>query len=297
LTPDTSPQLDLGIDSMEWLNLTLEIRQRTGVELSDEAIGGIETVRDLLRVVAEQGEAAGGAPHASPLDQPEEVLSEEQKRWLRPLGPVGRFFAGTFFDLDRVVMRSLFRVRAEGLENLPDKGPYVLTPNHASYLDSLALAAALGHDRLRDTYWAGWTGVAFNNPLARLVSRLAQVVPIDPSRAAVSSLAFGAAVLKHGDNLVWYPEGQRSPSGKLQPFKPGIGVLLHKFHVPVIPVLLQGTHAALPPGSLLPHLQHITVRFGPPLDPGRLEQEGEGEEAHDRIARALHDHVAELGQP
>jgi long-chain acyl-CoA synthetase len=295
LTPDTSPQLDLGIDSMAWLNLTLEIRERAGVELSDEAIGSIETVRDLLRVVGES-EGGEGRVRASPLEQPEEVLSDEQKRWLEPLGPVSNAFAHAFFDLDRVLMRSLFRVRAEGLEHLPKKGPYVLTPNHASYLDSFAIAAALGHDRLRRTYWAGWTGVAFGNPLARLVSRLAQVVPIDPSRAAVSSLAFGAAVLKHGDNLVWYPEGQRSPSGKLQPFKPGIGVLLHKFRVPVVPVLIAGTHAALPPGAFLPHLQQITVRFGPPLKPTRLEQEGEGEEPHDRIAHALHDHVAELEQ-
>ena len=192
-------------------------------------------------------------------------------------------------------MRCLFRVRAEGLENLPRQGPYVLTPNHVSYLDSLALAAALGPDRLRHTYWAGWTGVVFSNPLARLLSRLAQVVPIDPSRSAVSSLAFGAAVLKHGQNLIWYPEGGLSPSGEVQPFKPGIGVLLHKFHVPVVPVFLQGSRAALPPWTLVPHLKPITVRFGPPLDPDRLLQEGEGEQAHDRIVQALHDHVAELG--
>src|SRR5205807_3958756 len=81
LTPDTSPQLDLGVDSMEWLNLTLEIRQRAGVELNDEAIGRIETVRDLLREVAGQG-GAGEAAQPPPLEQPEEALSDEQKRWL-----------------------------------------------------------------------------------------------------------------------------------------------------------------------------------------------------------------------
>src|SRR5262249_7633809 len=153
------------------------------------------TIRDLLRVVGEQGETAGGSPRVSPLEEPEKVLTDQQKRWLRPLGSVGALFARALYNLDRVLMRSLFRVRAEGLENVPPEGPYVLTPNHASYLDSLALAAALGPDRLRHTYWAAWTGVAFRNPLARLMSRLAQVVPIDPARSAVSSVAFGAAVL------------------------------------------------------------------------------------------------------
>src|SRR5207247_10424244 len=71
LTPDTSPQFDLGVDSMEWLNLTLEIRQRAGVELSEEAIGRIDTVRDLLREVVEQGGAAGSGSQASPVEQPE----------------------------------------------------------------------------------------------------------------------------------------------------------------------------------------------------------------------------------
>ena len=74
----------------------------------------------------------------------------------------------------------------------------------------------------------------------------------------------------------------------------GIGMLLHEYCVPVVPVLLQGTYQALPPGGLLPHLGQITVRFGPPLYPQQLEREAEGDEPHERIARALHDHVAEL---
>jgi long-chain acyl-CoA synthetase len=294
LTPDTSPQLDLGVDSMEWLNLTLEIRQRAGVELSDEAIGRIETVRDLLREVAGQGGTGGAAPEAL-LERPEEALSDRQKRWLEPLGPVQAALAWGLYAMNRGLMRGLFRLRVEGLEHLPDRGPFLLAPNHVSYLDSFALAAALGYPRLRQTYWAGWTGAAFGNPLSRLFSRLAQIVPIDPQRGVVSSLALGAAVLKRGRNLVWYPEGQRSPTGALQPFKPGVGLLLAHFRVPVVPVFLHGTHEALPPGKALPRPTPITVVFGPPLDGRELEQQGEGDQPHDRIAHALHDRVAELG--
>ncbi|MCI0457744.1 MAG: 1-acyl-sn-glycerol-3-phosphate acyltransferase, partial [Gemmataceae bacterium] len=148
--------------------------------------------------------------------------------------------------------------------------------------------------RLRQTYWAGWTGAVFGNPLSRLLSRLTQVVPIDPQRGVVSSLAFGAAVLKRGRCLVWYPEGRRSPTGALQPFKPGIGMLLERFPVPVVPVFLRGTHEALPPGKILPQRKQITVVFGPPLHGRDLEQQGEGAQPHDRIADALHDQVAEL---
>src|SRR5205814_7172841 len=96
LTPDTSPQFDLGIDSLEWLNLTLEIGEASGVELSEEAIARIETVRDLLREVTEGGEGEA----ADPRKNPDEVLDEKQKRWLKPLGPIAAGTARFLYAVD-----------------------------------------------------------------------------------------------------------------------------------------------------------------------------------------------------
>src|SRR5256886_2312911 len=238
VTPDTSPHGDLGIDSLEWLNLTLEIAESSGEELTDEAISRIETVRDLLREVTEGGEGQA----VDPLKNPEEVLDEKQKRWLKPLSHIAAATARVLYTVNQALMRLLFRVRAEGLENLPENRQWVLTSNHVSYLDPFALAAVLGWEHLRNTYWAGWTGVAFTNPVLRFLSRLGKILPVEPTRAARSSLAFGAIVLKKKKNLVWFPEGERSPNGKLQDFKPGIGMLLEKFPVCVIPVFIHGTH-------------------------------------------------------
>jgi long-chain acyl-CoA synthetase len=131
--------------------------------------------------------------------------------------------------------------------------------------------------------------------LKRLVSRLGHVVPIDSHRAVFSSLAFGAAVLKRQEKLVWFPEGHRSHTGELQPFRPGIGVLLNRFPVPVVPVFIRGTHEAMPPGKAWPRPKKLTITFGKPLDPRELEQRGEGEQPQERIVRALYEHVAELG--
>jgi long-chain acyl-CoA synthetase len=295
LTPDTSPQLDLGVDSMEWVNLTMEIGESARVELDEEAIDGVDTVRDLLREVAEASESDETSSGASPLEQPEEVLDEDQKRWLEPLGPGKSVLARGLFLLNRALMRGPFRLGVEGLENLPERGPFVVAPNHVSYLDSFAVAAALDYRLLRRTYWAGWTGAAFGNPLTRLVSRLARVVPIDPERAGVSSLAFGAAVLAREKNLVWFPEGERSPNGKLQPFKPGIGMLLNHFRVPVVPVSIRGTYEAMPRGRALVRPAKITVAFGQPLDAQDLvEHQGEDGQSRDQILRALRERVAEL---
>lgn len=296
LTPDTSPQLDLGIDSLEWVNLTMEIGQRVSVELDEEAIDRIETVRDLLREVVEQAESGATTAGLSPLEHPEEVLDDRQKRLLRPLGPVESAAARGMFSLNRAVARGPFRLRVEGAEKLPKKGPFIIAPNHVSYLDAFAVAAALDWQLLRLTYWAGWVGAAFGNPLSRLVSRLAQVVPVDPHRAGTSSLAFGAAALQCGKNIIWFPEGERSPTGELQPFKPGIGMLLDHFQVPVVPIFIRGTRKAMPPGRILPRPAQVTVVFGEPLNPDDFAREGEDEGSQDRIVGALREHVAELGQ-
>lgn len=132
------------------------------------------------------------------------------------------------------------------------------------------------------------------NPVNRLFSRLAQVIPVDSDRAVISSLAFGAAVLKRGDNLVWFPEGGISRTGRLQPFKHGIGLLLERFQTLAVPVAIHGADQAMPPGKYLPHAKHVSIQFGAAISPRQLEQEGEGSRPEDRIAWSLHKRVAAL---
>jgi long-chain acyl-CoA synthetase len=197
------------------------------------------------------------------------------------------------FLFNRAIMRGLFSLRAEGLENLPEGRQFIIAPNHVSYLDAFVVAAAIPQGMLRRTYWAGWTGAAFGNPLARLVSRLAQVVPVDPERAGLSSLAFGAAVLARGQNLVWFAEGERSRTGSLQPFKPGVGMLLDHYPVPVVPVFIRGTYEAMPRGRFLCRLENVTVTFGEPFDPRGSEGETGTRE---QVVEELRGRVLELGQ-
>jgi long-chain acyl-CoA synthetase len=150
--------------------------------------------------------------------------------------------------------------------------------------------------RLRQTFWGGATEWLFTTPLARWLSRLANVVPVDPRHAAISSLALGAAVLQRKQNLVWFPEGGRSSTGELQRFLPGIGKLLERFRVPVVPVFIQGTERALPVGRFLPRPASVTVVFGDPINPDDLARRGEGKETAERITDALREAVADLGR-
>ncbi len=294
LTPDSHLRLDLGIDSLGWLNLTLELQEQTGVTLDEDAVSRVETVRDLLREAAEAEE--GDRRHGDLVEQlrePEAVLDEARLRWLAPRSAFQRGVGAALWALDRWWMKAWFRLRVHGVQYLPD-GPVLLAPNHCSVLDPPALGAALPPPWLDRIYWGGWTGMMFTSATARFVSRATRVLPVDPAAGPRASLALGAAALARGESLVWFPEGRRSEDGTLQPFQPGVGLLLAAHPVPVVPVWIDGTAAAMPPGRSWPGSGRLAVTFGPPVRPEVLEKEGRGERPHERIADGLRGRVAAL---
>jgi long-chain acyl-CoA synthetase len=294
LTPDTNLQLELGVDSLEWMNLTLEISQQAGVELEEQVLGNIETVRDLLQAVNESSSGAQDFRPEDVFDQPERFLDARQQRWLRPWGTIERKASAAGYALNRLLVRRWFHLEVTGLEHLPEKPPYIIAPNHTSYLDPLVIAASLSNQRLRHLWWTAWTGVTFANPVLRLVSRLTHTVPIEPEYGARSSLAYGAAILRGGDGLVWFPEGGLSRDGRLSPFKPGLGLLLEHLRIPVVPVLIQGTFEAMPAGTRWPHHHPVKVAFDRSAEVDELMQQGHGDEPEQRLMDALRSRVAAM---
>lgn len=292
LTPDTHLRLDLDIDSLAWVHLTLELREHIGLVLTEEAIGRMGTARDLLReaIEAEQITGQGESPLET-LQHPETLLNKEQQSWLQPPGPFIRAFGVFLVALDRLLMHRVFRLTVHGYEHLPQHEPFLILPNHISLLDPPALVAALSKKQLQRTYWGGWTGIMFSNSVMRLVSRAIRVVAIDPEHGPLSSIAFAIAALRNGDNLVWFPEGGISRIGKLQRFRPGIGLILSVQPVPIIPVWITGSEKALPPDTRQIRPYPITITFGAPLtlnEVQRLVQDNQPE----RIADLLHHHMA-----
>lgn len=280
---DTILQLDLAVDSLGWVELTLALERDLGIVLHEREIARIVTVRDLLR----EATAAGQRGEAA-------IPSAAEAQWLEPLGPWLGALRAIGEPLIILIMRRTFQLRVEGLDLLPPDDPILICPNHASYLDPFVLGSALPRARLHRTFWGGWTGVAFNSRLRRLFSRIAHVIPIDPDRAAISGLAAGRLVLQRGSNLVWFPEGTRSPDGKLQRFLPGIGALAEGRAVPIVPVYISGSYAAWPAGRRFPRRHPITVRFGKPMLPDLAAVEPPGRRREEKIAAMVQAAVAAL---
>lgn len=274
LTPDSSLAQDLEIDSLGWINLTLALRDRAGVELDESAIVRAETVRDLLREVAGAARAKAGTGAGAEdgserfeaqLEQPDELLTQAQQEALAPPGRLRLWVGRGLLVVMRIVARLLMRIEVSG--QFPRNGPFLVAPRHLSFVDPLALAAALRREQLESLYWAGLTAYLFSTRISRAFSRIARVLPIDPGAAPRSSLALAAACLARGHTLVWFPEGQRSPDGTLQPLRPGIGLVLAAQPVPVIPVGIEGTREVLAPGRRWPRRGRVRLRIGEALQP------------------------------
>ena len=289
LTLDTNLQFDLSLDSFDWMSLAMELEERFGVRLSEDALSRVLTLRDLLQESLEAAASGAGIDEAEM-----RRLSPEQERWLAPRSAALTALAAVLYGLNRVVMRLVFRVRVHGMERLPEKRPLLIAPNHVSYLDPFVIAAALPLRRARQLYWAGWTGLLFRGPVTKLFSRATQVVPVDPERGLTSTLALARAVLEQGKQLVWFPEGGRSTDGKLHRFLPGVGWLLDKTGAQAVPVFIKGSFEAWPPGRALPRPRPIEVRFGEPIEVADLKRDA-SDNVHGAMADRLREAVAALG--
>jgi len=272
LTLDTSPQLDLEIDSLEWVALTVEIEQRFRVALRSDQLGRILTLRDFLHEIESAPRAGASIAPAQPA--------------FVPPGPVARALGGGVFAAVRIAVRATLRLRVHGLEHLPT-GPALITPNHTSYLDPLVLAAALPWRRLRRTYWAGWVGVMHSSRLRRWLSHATQVFPVDPDRDLTAALRTARTLLDQGHTVVWFPEGRRSATGELGQFQAGVGALLAETTTPAVPTAIVGTYAAWPKHRRWPRAAPTSVTFGAPLTFAAGETAGEVRATLERAVAAL----------
>lgn len=174
-------------------------------------------------------------------------------------GVVGKLLAG--------YLRLGHRMVVHGREHLPRAAPFVMVANHASHLDALALASVLPWRLRRVTYLLAAGDVFFETPTRSLLSSLLlNALPMRrhaPVRHALADLR--TRLREDGCGLVLFPEGTRSATGTMAPFRPGLGMLVAGTDVPVLPCHLEGTFAAWPRQARLPRLRPIAVRIGAPL--------------------------------
>ncbi|MGO3325494.1 lysophospholipid acyltransferase family protein [Gordonia sp. (in: high G+C Gram-positive bacteria)] len=187
------------------------------------------------------------------------------------------------------MLRLMGRPRIEGHEKIPTDGSALIASNHLAVVDSFYLPLMV---RRRIFFLAKseyFTGPGLKGSFQKWFFSASGQIPIDRSgaTAAANALSAGKRVLEGGGMLCLYPEGTRSPDGRLYKGKTGLARLALETGAPVIPVAMIGTDRINPPGTVLPHPTRITVKVGEPLDFSRYE----GMAGNRFIERAVTDEI------
>ncbi|MDR9396342.1 lysophospholipid acyltransferase family protein [Pontimonas sp.] len=184
---------------------------------------------------------------------------------------------------------TVFRPHIEGVDNIPREGPAIIVCNHLSFVDSVFLPLAVPR---RMSYLAKsdyFTGKGVRGAIVKWFFTASGQLPIDRAggKASEASLNTGLQVLAEGRILGLYPEGTRSPDGRLYRGRTGVARMVLEAHVPVIPVAVIGTDKVMPLGERLPRVKKVTVRMGEPLDFSRFE----GMEGDRFVLRSITDEI------
>ncbi len=265
--PSDNLELDLGLDSMERVELLVALERELGASVPDTIMSQVYTVRELVDAVRSSVGGAGRAQEKAAWDSilntdptDPEVLAVARRK---PVAERAWYFFGRLFNL---FVRDRFGLTVTGLEKLPRHGPFIISPNHQSFLDPAVLVSTLPYSVLRDTFYVG-TSEIFGNGILRMLARSLKLVPVDPDANLVPAMRAGAYGLRHGKVLILYPEGERSIDGTPKVFKKGAAILATHLQVPIYPVAMEGFFEVWPRGKGFQKFTPLHITFGDPIYP------------------------------
>ncbi len=291
LTDDRRLAEDLGLSSLERIDMLASLEEHYGIELDESALSTLSTLGQVRAWVAGQAErtapeAIGVSPHRQAVERRATVARIRPPRWARTR-PVSAMRGA----LRRVLFIPLFRhyipLSVGGLQNLERLAPpLILAANHASHLDTVALTAAL------PTEWQGRLAPAVRQQyffpsgakpelgrrawlrsLYYLSCGLFNAYPLSQDLGQVrDTLRYTGEMVEAGYCPLVYPEGRRTPDGRLRPFQPGVGLMALRLEVPVVPVYLDGLFDVMSLHDSWPRRGPVHVQFGSPIRPAEGEE-------------------------
>jgi len=287
--PQRNLELDFGFDSLERVELLSTVQETFQVQIPDESAAQIFTVEELVEAVEERltGETTEKDVRLSWKTILREPLQPEDLRRVQQLlepQPLIEFAFYLVAKLVYVLSLVFFRLKVTGKNNLPHEYPYLICPNHLSFLDAFVLVSPFPYRIIKRIFFLGYADY-FNRPLLSFLGRLIRVVPVDADRHLRQALRLGAEGLRRDFILCVFPEGERSIDGTLKPFRKGPAILAKAMGVPVVPTAIAGTYEAWPRGVAKIRLHPVQVRFGEPLD--HPSEEETYDAFNDRLFKAV----------
>lgn len=270
-------ELDLGLDSLDKIELLVFIEKTFGLQLADAQLAEFpnllalcEHLRDAkVHISREEINWREILREDINLTLPKRTITLSLCRWI--FKPLSRLY---------------FKFEVQGLENIPPDRACIFTPNHQSYLDALIVAGSFQSKVIKKTFFIA-KEKHFNSAWRRLVARNGNTIVANINSGLKNAIQQTAAVLKSNRNMVIFPEGARSRDGSLLPFKKSFAILSKELNVPIVPIVIKGAFEALSIGSRFPRPGKITLRFLKPIYPEGREYEALLEQTRLMIRQSL----------
>ncbi len=296
LRPTHSLELDLGLDSMQRVELLSRLEEELGGNLEESRLAEIYTVRDLIDAVLQSAASGDGKPAARTLFAGWKAILHEDPDDPEALALARPSHIKTTFwylvsRLIQVVSLDRFDLKVSGIEKLPKSGAFLLSSNHQSYLDPLILASVLPAEVCQRAFAVG-TSEIFSEGIMRMVARSLKVVVVDPDANLVPAMRAGAFGLRHGMVLVLYPEGERSIDGTPRIFKKGAAILSIHLQVPIVPIAIEGFYDAWPRAKPFQGFKPLKIVFGDPIIPPPESEASE--QAYEKLTSELKSRVVTM---
>jgi long-chain acyl-CoA synthetase len=296
LLPTHNLELDLGLDSMQRVEVLSRLERELGGDVEESQLAEIYTVRDMIDAVLQSAASGAGTPGKRPTFAGwKAILSEDPQDpdVLRLAHPnrINDTFWYLVSRLLQVIALDRFDLKVSGLEKLPKRGPYIISSNHQSYLDPLILAGVMPGEVFYRLFAVGTSDI-FGKGFMRRLARSIKTVVVDPDANLIPAMRAGAFGLRHGQSLILYPEGERSIDGTPRIFKKGAAILSIHMQVPIVPLAIDGFYDAWPRSKPFQGFKPVKMVFGAPILPPPESEASE--QAYEKLTAELKARVVEM---
>lgn len=247
ITPDSHIEIDLGLDSLDVVEMNAFIEKTFGFVVNEEEAGGIKVIRDICEYIR-----AHSHYYTNETVNWKDIFNEKIDYKLPKSSVVGLFRV-----LTAPIFKFYLRLSKKGMEKI-SKEPRIYVINHESFADAFAVGHLFTKEQAKNTYYFA-IKKHFGKPIMRYLADRGNIVLVDINKNLKESLQIAAEVLKEGKNLVIFPEGARTRDGEIHEFKKFFAILSKELNIPVTVIGIDGFYKAMPFGSKFPKSGKVTA--------------------------------------